>query len=113
MKDKPDNLIRPRPIRTFEITATLTGYMPGDINDWPSNIQDAIYAALEAKSKEVQLCLAIVGSQVKKDHGDKDDGSADRWYAHVIASEVVARDSRFMSEGAYQRFLTEKRGTKH
>lgn len=32
---------------TGELIVGVTGYMPGELKDWPANIQDEIYAALE------------------------------------------------------------------
>lgn len=74
-------------VRVFTLAASLSGQTEGGMADWPANIQDAIMAALERKSQEVQLPLAIIASWVDSDfHG--------RWYAYVEASEIIAAEDR-------------------
>lgn len=80
--------MRKNRIRTFEIVQYVDGGLEGDINSWPSNLQDKIYAALDTKAKEVELPLAIVASYCDIDYGD--EKGQDRYYVRVIASEVVA-----------------------
>ena len=87
-RKEAEKLAGPVGIRTFEILAKVTGFMEGGMDDWPSNIQDAVYEALERKAAEVQLPLAIVSSYCDK---DIDDGT---FYVRVIASEIVAADTR-------------------
>lgn len=107
------SILTPQRVRTFEITQTVTGYTPGPITEWPANMQDAIYKALDKKAREVRLPLAIVASAIKKDHGYAQDGSQDRWFAHIVASEVVARDTRFeLGSGLHDPFLAGFRGSK-
>lgn len=84
-------------IRTFELVQNVTGFMEGDISNWPNNIQDAIYAALERLAQKVQLPLAIVLSYCDIDYGDTKE--QDKPYVHVVASEIVAADSRFYNQG--------------
>lgn len=55
---------------TGELVVNVSGYMPGEIQDWPSNIQDAIYAAKEryttamrAKYQVSNLQYDVVRSQ--------------------------------------------------
>lgn len=74
---------KPVGIRTFTLMAEISAPMPGGLDDWPANIQDGIYAALEAKSKEVKLPLAIIKSWCDSDFDGK-------WYAYCLASEIVA-----------------------
>jgi len=84
-------------IKTYDLVQYVTGFLEGEIDDWPAAIQDAVYAALEKKSGEVEHPLAIVHSRCDVDYAD-DDRSQDRFYVHVIASEIVVADSRFIEE---------------
>ena len=83
------NPYKANPIRTFEVKVYVNGYVEGGLADWPANVQDAIYEALEKKSDEVQLPLTVVHSYCDIDHGEAMDGSQDRFFLHVIASEIV------------------------
>lgn len=94
-------------IRLFEMVQYVTGYIEGEFKDWPAQLQDPIYAALERKSDEVQLPLTIVNSGCLIDHGEAMDGSDDRFYVHVIASEVVAADERTMGDYEIKRAVEE------
>lgn len=82
-------------VRTFEIVQYITAPLEGDIEQWPSNIQDRIYEALEKKSNDVELPLKIVASYCAIDYGE--NTSEDRPYLHIIASEIVAVDDRFFT----------------
>lgn len=75
--------IRSPKLRTFELFVRTTSPLEGGLDDWPANVQDKIFEALEKKAKEVMLPLAIVYSGADTDF----DGNP---CAHVIASEVVA-----------------------
>jgi len=76
-------------IRTFELVQWLTGPLEGDkFDDYPAIIQDKVLAALEKKSDEVGLPLAILGVRCEMDY------EANRWYLMIVASEVVVADSR-------------------
>lgn len=94
------DLAQPTRVRTFEIVQYVTSPLEGDINDWPSNIQDAIYAALVKKSEEVELPLVIVASFCDIDYGE--NKSEDRPYLRIIASEVIAADNRFFKDAQEQ-----------
>lgn len=74
-----------KPIRTFELVVNISGPLEGEFKDWPANIQDTIYAAMERKAAEVQLPLALVGSEAAYDE------IGGHWYIRVILSEVVAK----------------------
>lgn len=87
-------------IRTFEIVQYVTGWVDGDINDWPANIQDAVHKALERKAKEVELPLTIVASYCDVDYGETKE--QDKFYLRVIASEIIAADSRFYKDAQDQ-----------
>jgi len=90
----------PQTIRTFEVVQYVTGYLPGEINDWPDKIQDIIYKALERKAHEVQLPLTIVCSYCDKDYGDTE--ADDKYFVRIVASEIVAADSRFFKDAQEQ-----------
>lgn len=82
-------------IRTFQIVANVTSFLEGGIDEWPANIQDRILEELERKSKEVELPLVIIHSYCGLDYATN-EGEADKPFIHVIASEIVAADSRFV-----------------
>lgn len=88
-------------MRQFELTAYLTAALPGSLKDWPPNIQDAIYTALEAKAKEVGVPLEIVASHCDIDYGD--DAAHDRPFAFVRAVEITAK-SDIMSKEELMKF---------
>jgi len=89
-----DNQVVTTPkIRTWECVVNMTGYLEGGIKDWPSHIQDRIFAALEVLAHQVELPLAIVDSYFDVDYGETPE--LDQPYIRVIASEIVAKDERF------------------
>lgn len=58
------------------------------MDDWPAQIQDVVFAAVEKLSREVELPLAITHS-----YCDKDLDSADpkkTWFVRIFLSEIVA-----------------------
>lgn len=71
-------------IRTYEITANVTGRLEGSLEDWPAQMQDTVYLALERKAEEVGRPLAIIASVCDwdEDHG---------WYVRIVASEIVVK----------------------
>lgn len=82
-------------LRQFEIVQHISGPLEGELDDWPANIQDAIFKALEDKSKEVELPLRIVHSYCGIDHDAEVEGRPhQKFYLHIIASEVVMADER-------------------
>lgn len=92
---------KPTGLKTYEIVQYVTGFLPGELQDWPAQVQDAIYAALERKAKEVELPLAIVASYCTMDPA-LEEGGIDRPLIHVIASEIVVADSRFLRDTEQQ-----------
>lgn len=80
-------------IRTFEIVQYVSGFMEGELADWPSSVQDAVAAALEKKAQEVELTLAIVGARCDIDY-EKADDDPYKYFIEIIASEVVVADAR-------------------
>lgn len=93
---EPDSVTYRLPgIRTFECIVPLTGWPKsfpedgnGKMEDLPQNIQDGVYAAMERKSLEVGLALAVVMVRMDTDH-DKTEGEPGHIFLHVILSEVV------------------------
>jgi len=83
-------------IRTFAIVASVTGFLEGELDDWPNQIKDNVYLALEAKADEEQLPLTIVASRCDIDH-DLPDGHPHKIFVEIIASEIVVADEREIS----------------
>lgn len=79
-------------VRTFEVIQYVSGFLEGGMDDWPANIQDAVYKAMERKSDEVQLPLVIVASFCDVDIDSEDVNK--RFFIRVIASEIVAVDTK-------------------
>lgn len=94
MKTQDGDILAHLPrVRTFEIVQYVTGYVECEkMEDLPNNIQDRIFAALEAKSKEVELPLQIVGVKCEIDVDSEDETR--KFFLHVIASEIVVADIR-------------------
>ena len=90
MKDKP---LTHTGMRQFEIVVHVSGWLEGSLSDWPANIQDGVYKALEDKSKEVELPLAIVFSKCDHDP-DLPNDHPQKFWLHIVASEVVMADQR-------------------
>lgn len=80
-------------LRIFEISQVVSGFIKCEtIDDLSSQMQDQIYAALEHKSREVELPLAIVLVRCDVDHDATDPRQ--KFFLHVVASEVVMADER-------------------
>jgi hypothetical protein len=41
--------------RVYELRANVTGYLPGGLSDWPPNIQDEIYAAMQRLQTKTKI----------------------------------------------------------
>ena len=82
--------MRDASIRTFELVQYISGYIEGveKMDDLPPQIQDAVMQALEVKSEEVGLPLAVVLVRCDKDLDSEDEQR--QFFLHIIASEVVA-----------------------
>lgn len=87
-KREAEKLLKNTGIHTFESITYVTGFLEGEFEDWPANIQDTIYAAMEKKAKEVELPLALVHAYCDK---DLDNG---KFFVRVILSEIVAYDTK-------------------
>lgn len=85
-------VVHPGGIRTFSMIVNVSVHLAGTFEDWPSQIQDGIYAALEKKAHELQLPLVIVYSNAGVDIDNNDMP-----FVHVIASEVVVADEHVMA----------------
>lgn len=85
-------------VRTFDVIVHVTGWLEGTLNDWPAEIQDGVYAALERASKQVELPLAIVFSKC-----DQEPllpvGHPEKFFLHIVASEIVMADARTIDAG--------------
>jgi hypothetical protein len=94
----------------------VSGPLEGTIEDWPPNIQDAIYKASERMADKVKLPLKIVYSTCGIDYADE-EGKADRFFLHIILSEIIAADDRYFETEAamMERIVKEmvRGGTKH
>lgn len=87
-------------IRTFEMTCSVTHYMEGEkVTDFPNNIQDGLYEALERLAQQVQLPLAIVTCICRRDVDIPEDKPG-AFFLHVLASEVVVADARTINAGS-------------
>lgn len=77
-------------IRVYDALFPVDGFIEGELKDWPAKVQDYILTAVERVAKTVRLPLSIVHSECRVDHGEKEDGSDDRFNLYIIVSEVVA-----------------------
>ena len=76
-------------VRVFDMTVGVDAYPGEKIDDWPANIQDGVYAAVEALGNELQIPLAIVDSRADKDEDDTLPDGRPLFFIHVVISEVV------------------------
>lgn len=70
-------------MRQFGIVAWLTHRVPDDIREWPANIQDKMYAAIEAKEKELGFKLVILSTRCDFDLAE------DKWFVHIDAVQQM------------------------
>lgn len=84
-------------IKTFEIVQDVTGFLEGTLDDWPAQMQDQVYKALERRAHKEQVPLKIVQSYCDCDYGEAADRSEDRYFVRIIASEIVVADSRYLN----------------
>jgi hypothetical protein len=79
MTDKDDpTLLRLKTLLEAELIVNVTELLPGGIKDWPANVQDRIYNALEKFEERTGVRWVIVGS---KSDVDPDTGP----FVHVMA----------------------------
>lgn len=80
MADQPKLILNPATTttvelparRVFELRVDCTAYLPGELTDWPPNIQDGIYAAMErlcktAALKKIYILQSRCGRDVKEE----------------------------------------------
>ena len=87
-------------VKTYEMVQYTNDLLEGDLSDWPSHIQDQIYEAMERLAQKVECPLTIVYARGDIDYGEAQDGSQDRPFVKVVASEIVVGDERFMQKNA-------------
>lgn len=93
-------------IRTFELDVAISAPLDVPFDDWPANIQDGIWKAMEAIAERERLPLKIVHAAYAKDV-DLHEDAPGYHYLHVIASEVVMADERTLEPGRVIRELPE------
>lgn len=91
-------LINPT-VRTFEADIPISGPLDVPFEDFPANIQDGIYAAMERLSQEHRIPLTIAHCEYKTDF-DLDPEAPGYHFLHIILSEVVmATDAQAVERG--------------
>lgn len=90
-----DELVRQN-VRTFELVNYITARPDAptlpcniDIGDMPTNMQEAVLAAMERKSYETGLKLALVHCEIDEDHEYVEGVTPSKWFIHIVLSEVV------------------------
>lgn len=73
-------VIKNHQYRVAEVVADVSGPLQGKLNDWPANIQDGIYAALERKNARSRGEGAVF--EIRDSMCDHDDG---QWFVRVVA----------------------------
>lgn len=61
-----------------ELKANVSSHLEGTMENWPSNIQDGIYKALEEKGKGYTIQMSYC------DHTPEDG-----WFIHVLATAEI------------------------
>lgn len=79
--------------RTFQIVAAVSGPLEGELQDWPQQMQETVYKALERKAKEISIPLTIVFSAYAYDAIEYGH------YVQIIASEIIAGKKGVKSVG--------------
>jgi len=68
--------------RVFEIKANVDGYLPGELQDWPANIQDVIYQAMEHALKKYKVhSWKVMQSRCGRDVDEEP------YYIHIVLME--------------------------
>lgn len=68
--------------RTFDIYGPLNVPLRGTITDWPSQVQDVLYAMVDVKARQLGIALQIVHASCSLDFDDMP-------FAWVVVQEVV------------------------
>jgi hypothetical protein len=80
--DAPGITIRLRKTRIFECVVDVTSYLPGELGDWPANIQDGVYAAMEAALTKYKIKrVDVVSSRCGRDE------PTEPWHLVVVLAE--------------------------
>jgi hypothetical protein len=76
--------VRLRRTRVFECVVNVTGYLPGELADWPANIQDGIYKAMEdvLAKHNVKRCT-VISSRCGRDTPEEP------WHIVVVIAEEL------------------------
>lgn len=81
--DSVEYIVRAKALKVFDLRATVTGYVEGELKDWPPNIQDAIYAAMERVIKKTRVKgLDVIQSFCGREEADQ------RYHVTVICCET-------------------------
>lgn len=99
-RKKPEEIVVPQAlvgkIDTYEAVQWITGPIElgpdATMDDLPPKIQDIVYAALEKLADKEQKPITVVRVMCGREPEPPDPKH--EWYLHVIASEIVAADSR-------------------
>jgi hypothetical protein len=60
--------VRVKGLRVFELRADVTGYLEGELKDWPDHIQDVIFEAMERVIRISGVkSLKLIGSRCGRD----------------------------------------------
>lgn len=93
-------LISPhKSVRQFDCVVYVDAYPGPEMEDWPANVQDAVYGALEALAKRISLPVTIVASKCEPDVDYT--GPGERFICIVVAAEIVIVDTRAV-QGVFQ-----------
>jgi hypothetical protein len=75
--------VKAKALKIFELHADVTGYMEGQLQDWPPNIQDVIFAAMERVIKKTRVKgLDVIQSFCGRGEADQ------RYHVTVICCET-------------------------
>lgn len=85
--------LRAPEIRTFELIQYVSGFLDGELKDWPANIQDVVLEAMARKSDEVKLPLTVIASGCEFDD-DPECAPEKKFWVKVLLSEIVVVDMR-------------------
>ena len=94
-------------IRAFELDVPVSGALDIPFDDWPANVSDGIWQALDRLAEREQLPLKIVHACYVRDP-DLPEEAPGHHALHIIASEVVMADDRTLEPGRVIRELPEE-----
>lgn len=94
-------------IKTFEAVVPISGKLDVPFDDWPNNIKDGIWQALDSMAHQLQMPLQIVYAEYKTDP-DVPEEAPGHHYLHLAVSEVVMADERTIDQNRVIRELPEE-----